>query len=63
MVYDANYQIKKSDDFVPVFITIQLDDGELKQFLEMDKNKYSIRITKYGEDQFNKAINNKSEGW
>ncbi len=56
MVYDSNYQIKKSDDFVPAYITIQLSDVELKQFLEIDKSKYSIRIARYGEEQFYKAI-------
>ena len=56
MVFDSNYQVKKSDDFVPAYITIQLNDVELKQFLETDKNKYNIRIAKYGEDQFYKAI-------
>ena len=56
MVYDTNYQIMKTDDFVPAYLTVQLNDNQLKELLEIDKSKYNIRITKYGEDQFYNVI-------
>lgn len=56
MVKDINYQNKETNnDFVQAFITIQLNNEQLKEFLEIDKNKYEIRIAKYGEEQFYKA--------
>lgn len=59
-VHDSNYGSTKTIDsintasnavFVPAYITIELRDEVLKGFYEVDKSKYNIRITRYGEEK------------
>lgn len=37
--------------YIPAYITVQLSNDSIKELLEIDKTKYNIRVTKYGEEK------------
>ncbi len=65
-VHDSNYNnstktpdsINTSSNgiYVPAYITIELRDEVIKGIYEVDKSKYNIRITKYGEEKLFNTI-------
>ena len=64
--HDSNYnnQTKQSDSintasnamYVPAYITIELSDEAIKGIFEVDKSKYNIRITRYGDEKLYNVI-------
>ena len=66
-VHDSNYNnisvitkdpINTSSNavYVPAYITIELEDTTLKLLYEVDKNNYSIRLTRYGEEKLYNTV-------
>lgn len=66
-VYDSNYNnisaitkdpINTSSNavYVPAYITIELEDTTLKLLYEVDKNNYSIRLTRYGKEKLYNTV-------
>lgn len=68
-VHDSNYNVLNQQKavgtegiisnsvYVPAYLTIELSDTVLKELYSIDKNKYNIRITRYGEEKlFNTVI-------
>lgn len=66
-VHDSNYNnistitkdpinTTSNSVFVPAYITIELEDTTLKALYEVDKNKYNIRITRYGEEKLYSTV-------
>ncbi len=70
-VHDSNYNGTKTSDsinttsnvaYVPAYITIELRDEVIKRIYEVEKSKYNIRITRYGEEKLYKTVKNIIEG-
>lgn len=75
-IHDSNYNnIEKekktvSEDsiitsdtvYVPAYITIELSDEALKEIYSIDKNLYTIRVTRYGEEKFYSIVGRIIEG-
>ena len=69
-VHDSNYSRTKTadnittapDTSVPAYITIELRDEVIKGIYEIDKSKYNIRITRYGEEKLYNTVRNIIEG-
>lgn len=68
-VHDSNYNnlnLQSTDSvssisnasYVPAYLTIELSDDALKELYSVDKNKYSIRITSYGEEKLFNTVTN-----
>lgn len=67
-VHDSNYSstgnikttepITTSTNIVPAYITIELRDSVIKNLYEVDKSKYNIRITRYGEEKLFNIVKN-----
>jgi len=67
-VHDSNYNstTKTMDSintasntvFVPAYITIELRDEVMKGIYEVDKGKYNIRVTRYGEEKLYNTVKN-----
>ncbi len=68
-VHDSNYNnidqqktatgaenITSSTVYVPAYFTIELPDAELKELYSIDKNKYNVRVTRYGEEKLFNTI-------
>lgn len=68
-VHDSNYinidkqkaasgaeNITSNTEYVPSYLTIELPDAELKELYSIDKSKYNIRITRYGEEKLFNTI-------
>lgn len=69
-IHDSNYNniekekkriledsITTSDSvYVPAYITIELSDEALKEMYSIDKNLYTIRVTRYGEEKFYSVV-------
>ncbi len=68
-VHDSNYNnidqqktatgaenITSSTVYVPAYFTIELPDAELKVLYSIDKNKYNVRVTRYGEEKLFNTI-------
>lgn len=45
--------------YVPAYLTIEMSDTMLKELYSIDKNKYSIRITRYGEEKLYNIVERK----
>lgn len=75
-IHDSNYNniekekktvlgdsIATSDTvYVPAYITIELSDEALKEMYSVDKNLYTIRVTRYGEEKFYGVVNSIIKG-
>lgn len=48
--------ITSNTEYVPSYLTIELPDAELKELYSIDKSKYNIRITRYGEEKLFNTI-------
>lgn len=68
-VHDSNYNniskqkvvsgaesITSNTVYVPAYLTIELSDTVLKEIYSIEKSKYSIRITHYGEEKMFNTI-------
>ncbi|WP_440977642.1 SAF domain-containing protein [Sedimentibacter sp. LTW-03] len=45
-----------SDAFIPEYITIQLNDAELKQFYNISSGQSVIRVSRYGREKFYNVV-------
>jgi len=70
-VHDSNYNSTRTPDsintasnavYVPAYVTIELSDKVLKGIYEVDKNKYNIRITRYGEEKLYNIVKDFIQG-
>ncbi len=63
-VHDSNYNniekrnalaetenVTSNTVYVPAYFTIELSDTRLKELYAIDKNKYNIRVARYGEEK------------
>lgn len=70
-VHDSNYNniekqkastgaenITSNTVYVPSYLTIELPDTVLKELYSIDKNKFNIRITRYGEEKLFRTVTN-----
>jgi hypothetical protein len=48
--------------YIPAYITIELSDDALKEMYSVDKNLYTIRVTRYGEEKFYSVVKNVIKG-
>lgn len=68
-VHDSNYNnidkqksasgaenITSNTVYVPSYLTIELPDTVLKELYSIDKNKYNVRVTRYGEEKLFNTI-------
>ncbi len=68
-VHDSNYNnisqqkavsgaesITSNTVYVPTYLTIELSDAVLKKLYSIDRSKYSIRVTRYGEEKLFNTI-------
>lgn len=73
--YDSNYNsvnqqkaasgtdsIISSNSYVPAYLTIELSDKVLKELFAIDKSKYNVRVTRYGEEKTYNTIANIMRG-
>lgn len=66
-VHDSNYNnisntttnplnTSSNTTYVPAYFTIELSDVTLKELYSINKNKYNIRIAKYGDEKLFKTV-------
>ena len=69
-VHDSSYNSSRTAEsitsaasvLVPAYITIELRDEVIKEIYEVDKSKYNIRITRYGEEKIYNIVGSIMQG-